>query len=41
MSFFVPHRPAANPKAKFPVRAVGDTIAQLRKIKKDKLLWTC
>ena len=39
LSFFVPHKKAADPDAKFPARAVWDTIARLAKIKKDKLLW--
>jgi MFS family permease len=37
-SFGVPHRPAANPAAKFPWSGPAETLRQLREIRRDRLL---
>jgi len=39
-SFFVPRRPAANPRAKFPWAGPVDTAKELLLARKDRLLWT-
>ncbi len=39
-SLGVPKRPAANPRAKFPWKSLVDTFDELRRLRRDRLLWT-